>query len=81
MRDGVIISYTRGNPAGRAKRCEWLLKQVFRRARATEAQMEGKPLADKLALWRRKRALEAHAPRIKALWACYTWLAEDSANG
>ena len=73
------ITYTRGNAAGRAKRCEYLYKRIYRDVRKLEAHAEGQSLARKIVLYRQRRNLQRHQPRLKALWICYTWLAEDAA--
>lgn len=73
------ISYSRGNPAGRAKRAEYLYKRIYRHTRELRRGMAGKCLADKIEAHRQIKRLERHWPKLKMLWVCFTWLAEDAA--
>ena len=73
------ISYSRGNPADRATRAETLYKRIHTQTRKLRRGMAGKCLADKIEAHRQIKRLERHWPRLKMLWVCFTWLAEDAA--
>lgn len=77
--DTKEISYSRGNPADRAARAECLYKRIHTQTRELRRGMAGKCLADKIEAQRQIKRLERHCPRLKALWICFTWMAEDAA--
>ena len=72
--------YSRGNPAGRCKRAEYLWKRIHRERRALERKMEGRDLAGKIALQSIIVRKQRHLPRLKSLVALFGWMAEDAAK-